>query len=121
VQSLALWTSSALSLGDGHQMFCTDHTSFAKSPDTLVLVAIPSFHQLVHHMHAHHTPSHWPLSTSAGMHPPDSTITRNLYLQWIQHHWPIGHIPHLPQDRYTRNKTMLTNIRRSPFPQCEGF
>jgi len=39
----------------------------AQCPSMLALVAIPSFHRLVHHMCAHHTPSHWPLSTFVGM------------------------------------------------------
>src|SRR5258708_1765493 len=37
-------------------------------PSMLALVAIPSFHGLVHHMCAHHTLSHRPLSTFMGMH-----------------------------------------------------
>ncbi len=40
-------------------------------PSTLALVAIPSFHRLVHHMCAHHTLSHQPLLTFVGMHAPN--------------------------------------------------
>src|SRR5258707_14302079 len=43
-------------------------------PSTLALAAIPSFHRLVHHMCAHHTLSHRPLSTFVGMHTHTSTV-----------------------------------------------
>src|SRR6266436_10100266 len=77
-------------------------------PSTLALVAIPSFHRLVHHMCVHHTLSHQPLLTFMGMHthastfcqlsstlhlpnaygPPPSTLHQFFHLFTIDQLWP---------------------------------
>src|SRR5258708_32332875 len=78
-------------------------------PSTLALAAIPSFHGLVHHMCAHHTPSHQPLLTFVGMCTQfqQSPIFHLIVIDFAPAHCILG--PSLP------NSTLLSNFLLSTF------